>query len=54
MKNEKEYICVKKCPELDDDNLPHCVTANPDMAFKRVGGLCFTGEVPEWEIINDN
>jgi len=41
-----KYVCVAKCPELDDDNLAHCIITQEEFDEDRV---CPCGNIPKYE-----
>ena len=40
---EYKYICVTKCPKLDEDNTAHCLSISDDNTF------CPFNRTPEWK-----
>ena len=51
MNNEKRFVCITKCPELDFENKRHCCTNQKgiDWQYERypMSG-CPCGNIPEW------
>lgn len=50
---KKRFACMAKCPELDCDNLIHCMDTKEGIQEKeeRYGDYCPCGNVPIWEEI---
>jgi len=49
----EKYICIQKCPELDDDNSKHCVDTKQGILEKeeRFLDYCPCGNTPKWKLI---
>lgn len=45
-----KYECTAKCPELDKDNIPHCVEyiRNEEQLFNLLNKECPCGNDPKW------
>ena len=51
MSDEKRFVCVAKCPELDLDNERHCCGTQKeiDWQYERYEDSgCPVGNIPEW------
>lgn len=49
----KKYICIAKCPELDDDNLRHCIATKEQIQEReeRLGVYCPCGNEEKWVLL---
>jgi hypothetical protein len=48
---EKRFICIQKCPELDCQDLAHCIATKAEIAARedRRQDYCQCGNTSEWE-----
>jgi len=47
----KKYICIQKCPELDEENLKHCIVTEETLQEIRFSDYCPCGNQEKWEEI---
>jgi hypothetical protein len=49
--SNKIYICITKCPELDDDNSKHCAGTGDYIKRRESIGrdFCPCGNIAKWE-----
>ncbi|MNN06264.1 hypothetical protein D3C81_1190470 [compost metagenome] len=53
---ETKLICISKCPELDCDNLTHCIDTLEGIRNKEERGFdyCPCGNKDEWEELDSS
>lgn len=54
MMNNRRYVCVTKCPELDYYNCQHCYKSEYIDKYIADNGCCPVGNTPEWRDTRNN
>ena len=52
----KEFICIAKCPELDEDNSKHCTATEEETKYGTPNNVdfCPCGKKPIWKRLEVN